>query len=127
MLTQKLFAISLPNGSIAAFHFWGFLFSALFSLVLYLAAGKKEASQGKITPKLTIYGIVLSAAMLTISMLSTFVSGFVPAVVLFSMVNGGGLLLCAVVSVFVYREKLTIKMLVGLLLGAAALTMINFA
>lgn len=126
MLTQKMFAVSVPEGSIAAFHFWGFLFSALLSLLIYLPTGKKGTNQAKITPKLGVYGTVLSVAMLTISMLSTYVSSLIPAVVLFSAVNGGGLLLCTVVSVFVYREKFTVKMAVGLVMGAAALMMINF-
>jgi len=127
MLTQKMFAVSLPGGSIAAFHFWGFLFSALFSLLVYLPAKSREIGRTKITPKLGIYGMVLSVAMLTISMLSTYVSSFVSAVVLFSAVNGGGLLLCTVVSVLVYREKFTVRMAVGLVMGAAALMAINFA
>ena len=127
MLTQKLFAIYLPDGNIAVFHFWGFLLSAVFSLLVYGFAGKQRALCSKITIKLGLYGVILSAAMLTISMLSTFVSGFVSAVVLFSMVNGGGLLLCTVVSAFVYKEKLTVKMLAGLFLGTVALMMINFA
>jgi len=126
MLTQKLFAMYLPDGNISSFHFWGFLISTFFSTLIYLLA-KKNTKETKITPKLAISGVVLSVVMLTISMLSTFVSGFVSAVVLFSMVNGGGLLLCTVVSIFVYKEKLTVKMLAGLLLGAVALMTINFA
>ncbi|MBQ9967990.1 MAG: hypothetical protein IJO88_04635 [Oscillospiraceae bacterium] len=126
MLTQKLFAVAVPNGDIGAFHFWGFLFSAVFSAIILLSAGKeKEAS--KITPKLGIYGVILSAALLTISMLSTRVSASVPSVILFSAVNGGGLLLCTIVSAFVYKEKLTVRMVAGLVIGAAALMLINLA
>ena len=74
-----------------------------------------------------MYGVILSVAMLAISMLSTLASESLSAVVLFSMSNGGGLLLCTLISVFVYKEKITLKMIAGLLLGAAALMMINFA
>lgn len=125
MLTQKFFALSMPDGDIGVFHFWGFLFSALFSAIIFAVSGKKDCKQSKLTPKLGIYGVLLSAALLTISMLSTQVSASIPSVVLFSAVNGGGLLLCTVVSAFVYKEKLSVKMATGLVLGVAALMLIN--
>lgn len=127
MLTQKVFAVSLPDGNVAAFHFWAFLFSGLFSAVLYKQAGRMRSAPAKISLRLGLYGVVLSAAMLVISMLSTLASEVIPAVVLFSMSNGGGLLLCTLISAFVYKEKITFKMVAGLLLGVAALMMINFA
>lgn len=127
MLTQKLLSYLLPNGSVRAFHFWGFLFSAVCSLVLCWTTGQKNETEAKISKKLYVYGIVLSAAMLTISMLSTLASKAIPAVVLFPLVNGGGLLLCTGISSIVYKEKLTVKMIAGLILGTLALMVINLS
>ena len=115
----------MPDGNIGIFHFWGFLFSALFSAIIFAVSPNKDRENSKLTTKLGIYGVILSAALLTISMLSTKVSASIPSVVLFSAVNGGGLLLCTIISAFVYKEKLTVKMAVGLILGVAALMLIN--
>ena len=127
MLTQKLFSYSLPDGNIGVFHFWGFFFSALFSLLLLLFVKRPEHAAPKVSFKIYLYGIILSAALLAISMLSTVASASLPSVVLFSAANGGGLLLSALISVLVYREKITGKIVLGLVLGIVALMIINFA
>lgn len=125
MLTQKLFSHLLPNGNVCAFHFWGFFFSAVFSLILYCAHRRGEET--KVSNYLYAYGIILSAAMLTISVLSTLASQMISSVVLFPLVNGGGLLLCTVISFIIYKEKLTVKMIAGLILGTLALMIINLS
>lgn len=127
MLTQKMLSHLCLDSCNGAFHFWAFLFSTIFAALILLFADGKDGSQATVSTKLSIYGIILSVALLMISMLSTRAAATVPAVVLFSAVNGGGLLMCTLVSAIMYRERITRKTVIGLVVGALALMLINFA
>lgn len=131
MLAQKMFSFYVREGNAAVFNFYAFLFSTGLSLLLFGGFSFSFAKRGEkpdayIPPRLLLYGLILSAAVLVISQVSTVASETVPAVVLFPLSNGGGLLICAVVSALVYKEKLTVRAVIGLILGALSLLIINF-
>ena len=48
-----------------------------------------------------------------------------PSVLVFPVVNGGGLILSSIIAAVFYREKLTLRSIAGLALGLAALMIIN--
>ena len=60
-----------------------------------------------------------------ISQCSTVAAKTIPSILLFPITNGGGVLIAAVVSAIVYKERLTAKSVLGLTLGVAALVVIN--
>lgn len=60
-----------------------------------------------------------------VNLLSTIAAALVPSIVLFTLVNGGGMLLAAGIGAVFFREKLTAKSLFGVALGIAALLIIN--
>ena len=74
---------------------------------------------------LWIYGLILAGALFVVNLLSTIASALVPSVVLFTLVNGGGMLLAAGIGAVFFRERLTAKSLAGVALGAMALIIIN--
>ena len=49
-----------------------------------------------------------------------YLSGIMPSAVFFPLVNGVQLIAATLVSVFLFREKLTLKQWIGMVIGAAA-------
>lgn len=129
MLIQKLFAYYVPQGSAGVFNFYGFFFSAALSLVLYTVFSIKKDGLGekdaRISGKLLLAGVALSVAVFVISQCATVASATIPSVILFPVGDGGGMIICAVVSALMYGEKLTKNAVIGLILGTLSLIIIN--
>lgn len=131
MLAQKMFSFYVPEGNAGVFNFYGFFLSAVLSLVGFLVFWSKAVHQAEavdvhIPPKVVLYGLALSAAVFVISQASTVAAATIPSVILFPVSDGGGMIICALVSALVYGEKLTKKSVIGLILGFLSLIIINF-
>ena len=72
-----------------------------------------------------MYGSVLSACVFIINQLATLATAFVPPVILFTFINGGSTIIAAVVAAIVFKEKLTVKSITGIVLGVASLIIIK--
>lgn len=129
MVAQKLFSLYAEGGNAASFNFWGFLISALALAAAFCLRKAKRRGEGPfITPlpgKIYLYCGILAAAVLIISQLSTVAAKTVPSAVLFTVVNGGGTVLAALTAAVFFKEKLTLRSGSGVLLGVAALIVIN--
>lgn len=131
MLAQKMFSFYVEGGNAGAFNFYGFFLSAVLSLAGFLlfrgrAVHQAKAVETHIPAKIVLFGLGLSAAVFVISQASTVAAATIPSVVLFPVSDGGGMIICALVSAFVYGEKLTKKSVIGLILGFLSLIIINF-
>lgn len=136
MLSQQLFTSYVPEGDISVFSFVTFGSIALLSSVFYGFMGKAEAkkalveegvtaSQNMLTKELIICGIALAAAVFVINQLATLSTKLVPPVILFTVINGGGTIISTVVAAVLYKEKLSRKKVIGVLLGIASLVIIK--
>ncbi len=126
MLAQKLFAFYVPTGSVSLFSFLSFGIPAVLFAAAVLPAAKAEKKKIEPPPrKALIFGAVLAVACLLVSQLSTVVSKTLPSVLVFPIVNGGGLILSTIIAALFFKEKLTGKSIIGLLLGVCALLVIN--
>lgn len=131
MLAQKMFSYYVPGGDAGVFNFYAFFFSGVLSLLLFAvfrgkALVRHEDAPTFIPAKIILYGLALSAAVFVISQVSTVAAATIPSVILFPVSNGGGMIICAIVSAIVFKEKLNTKSVIGLILGTLALIIINF-
>ena len=55
--------------------------------------------------------------------LATYLAGRLPGFILFPSVLGGSLIITTLVSVFVYKEKMTLRSVIGMILGGAAIVL----
>lgn len=141
MLAQKLFAQKADGASVSMFSFLMFGLTAAFYLVCAMVfslthktkpepdgaeevADAKE-SAGWLSPQLLGYGAVLSVSLLVINQLSTVLAGKLPSVVLFSVNDGGGMIIAAVTAAIFFREKLTLRSGIGIAVGLGALFLIG--
>jgi drug/metabolite transporter (DMT)-like permease len=124
MIAQKLMGIYFSEQSISAYNFYSF---AVPFLIICCFVRPEQLSGGeKSNKKLACVCALGSAVSLCIiSFVMTGLSGRVPSVILFPLFNGLGIIFVCIGSVFAFKEKLTAKKLVGLVLGVVGLCIIN--
>ncbi len=139
MVAQKAFAVVVPNGSVAAYSF---LMFALNAIILYagygissLAKNHKpqrletavEEKQSVGMPRvLLVCGLILAFAVFVINMLVTELGKYISSAILFSVSYAIGIVITILVGAIFYKEKITIRNIIGIVLCAGALALINF-
>lgn len=127
MLAQKCFSEYNPTGNAGAFNLYAFLLSAVLSAFLFMLFKSKNKEQPTfISKKIMWYGVALSCAVFIISQVSTIAAKTVQSIILFPLSNGGGMIICAIVSAIAFKERLNIKSIFGIAFGIASLMIINF-
>lgn len=126
MLSQKLFSVWLPEEPVSLYSFWTFaIASAVLCCILPLippGGTKTRLLPGKSTlPAL----VILAAAVFLISQLVTSASAVLPSVVIFPAFNGLGLVLATLLSAICFQERLTLRSVLGMLLGIGALLLMQ--
>ena len=126
MLSQKLFSVWLPEEPVSLYSFWTFaIASAVLWCILPLippGGTKTRLLPGKSTlPAL----VILAAAVFLISQLVTSASAVLPSVVIFPAFNGLGLVLATLLSAICFQERLTLRSVLGMLLGIGALLLMQ--
>ncbi len=122
MFCQKLFGELQPDGNVSMFSFFTFLIPTLVMGIMLLFMNNDKVSPIKILPKKLLgYALVLAFAVFVIQQLVTILTPLVSSAVLFAFVNGGGTIIAAIVGALVYKEKITVKSGLGLVLGIIAL------
>ncbi len=133
MVVQKYFAILVPDGNVSLYSALTF---GLNSLILYVGMGicilnKKKTSPSevvKVEPlpnTLLICGALLAIALFVINILVTYMASTVPSVILFTVSSAISIMITCLVGMVVFKEKLTVKNAVGLVLGFISIVMVN--
>ena len=117
MLSQKLFSVWLPEEPVSLYSFWTFaIASAVLWCILPLIPREEKnqiASRKKHPP---CPGDSGSSGIL-INQLVTSASAVLPSVVIFPAFNGLGLVLATLLSAICFQERLTLRSVLGMLLG----------
>lgn len=134
MVMQKYFAVSVAGGNVAFYSALTFSFGAVF---LYLcmftlsvvkrrdAAGERIYKIKPLSKTLVLYGTLLAAALFVINQLVTTMAQTVPSVILFPVSSALSIIITCIVGAVAFHEKLTVKNVVGILLGLGAIVMVN--
>ena len=124
MIAQKLMGIYFSEQSVSAYNFYSFVVP--FLIISCFVCPKKLAGEEKKNKLLVCVCALGSAVSLCIvSFVMTSLSGRVPSVLLFPLFNGLGIIFVCIGSVFAFKEKFTIKKLIGLALGVIGLYLVN--
>ncbi len=127
---QKLYKISAPMSDGNAFMGMAYLFSAIVLLTSYFRQRSGHENKQKLVEIFSPVNIVL----VLVAGLGSFIgngtlmnlSTVVPAALLYPFLNGGICLAASVFSVFVFRERLTVKKAITILVGLSAVIILNF-
>lgn len=138
MVAQKAFAKIAPNGNVATYSF---LMFALNAIILYFCYGimsfrqrknisvveeKSERGKKTLSKVLLFCGLILAFAVFLINILVTELGKAVPSAILFSVSYALSILITILVGAIYYKEKITRKNIVGIMLCVGALAIINF-
>ncbi len=126
MFCQKLFGYYRPQGNVALFSMLTFLIPGLaMGAMLLVLSGKQKVKTPGLPKRLYLYAAILAFAVFLIQQFVTVLTPMMSALALFTVVNGGGTIIAAVVGAAVYKEKITVTSGLGILLGLAALILIQ--
>lgn len=134
MVTQKVFALKVENGNVSEYSFLMFAFNAIVFYVIYLILWLSNKNTEKIgfqnTTKLSkalfIYGAVLAVVIFTINLSVTTLAKDISSAILFSISYAISIFMTMLVGVICYKEKITLKNVIGIILAVLAIIVINF-
>lgn len=126
---QTVHQVSEYAHEISGFLFWAFVFAFIMFSLLYIPYGvksrknnvKREKYSGKDWALMLVTGIVIGA----INLINLYLSGAMPSVIFFPIVNGGVIVLSGLASMFIFKEKLPPKKIAGLVIGIIATCLIG--
>lgn len=124
--SQKLFVKNIPNSSAAVFNFYTYIFAGLVLAISFAVTRKTTKSTEKADIK-KIFGFILIMAicLFTNSYFKTLSARHLSAVLLYPLNQGCALILSAVMSAVIFKEKLNVKAVVGILTAFMGLLIIN--
>lgn len=124
MISQKLMGLYFAEQSVGAYNFYSFAIA--FLILACFVKLKQSKEEGKKDRKLMLFCAIGSAISLSIiSFVMTNLAKNVPSVILFPLFNGLGILFVCIGSVWAFRERLTKKKAIGLMLGLLGLYFVN--
>ena len=143
MVVQKMFGIYVPDGNTAMYSFLMFALNALMLYICYTAivlfqknkptdeqtAAESKPERAKWEPLskvLLICGAFLALAVFVINMLVTELGKTVESAILFSVSYAISIIITILVGALYYKEKITWKNIIGIVLCVIALAIINF-
>ena len=120
MICQKLMGIYFSSESVSAYNFYSFVVPAL---IIGISATKRNTTTTPI--KVLPFAASSAISLCVISFVMTKLAGSIPSVIMFPLFNGIGIVLVCIGSVFVFKERLDRKKILGIVIGLAGLYLIN--
>lgn len=125
MFCQKLFGELQPDGNVALFSMLTFLIPAAVLLCAIPFVGEKGKGENKLPKSVILYSVVLAFAVFIIQQFVTILTTKLSSAVLFTFVNGGATVVAAIVGAILYKEKITLKSALGVIIGVTAMICIK--
>ena len=121
MLFQTLYKAFVPDGSVTLYSFLQFAVPSVAMLAVFGAkSGLNKKYSVSFSRKLIFFTAVAAISLFGISQISTIASEIIPIAVLFPVSDGGGMVISALVAAAVYKEKLSVKSGIGIIIGITA-------
>lgn len=122
MIVQKLMGVYFFEQSVISYNFYSFVIAFLILCIFPKPQKKSNAN----TKCICLLAVGSAISLSAISLIMTSLAGNVPSVILFPLFNGLGIIFVCIGSAFVFKEKLTTKKILGLILGILGLCLTNF-
>lgn len=130
--SQKLFVKTSPEGSIAAFNFYTYVFAAAALLVAYAVFRQVDKKNGKeirkpmaVIKPIWYFVLIMAACLFANSFFKTQAALYLDAARLYPLNQGCAVVLSLLMSAIVFKEKINVRCIVGICLSFVALLMIN--
>lgn len=129
MVVQKYFALLVPDRNEAMYSFLTFGINAvmLYACMMFTDLKSKKDDAGrrinqikKLSKILLVCGAVLALALFMINILVTMLASKISSAILFTVSSALSIVITALVGTLVFKEKLTVKNYIGIVLGFLA-------
>ncbi len=124
-LSQKMFVTMNENTDAAVFNFYSYLFSLVMLSTVFVMTRRKDQIKAKDIGKITGYIIVMGICLFLNSYFKTLAAKYIPAAQLYPLFQGLALIFSSLMAVFLLKEKLNYKGVLGIAIGFVALVVIN--
>lgn len=128
---QKIFVKEYSDYSQESFLCLAFIIVILLSCILFTAfaignrKNNNEESEKTIGIKRFVFSSVILGVLIgLVNKVNTFISGVFVSAISFPIINGGTIVLTALVSSIVLKERLSVKQKIGIILGFVAIIII---
>lgn len=128
MLAQQMYTHYIPGGNISLFSFLSFGAVTIFGVPTALAMGRSEKNADldkNLSKTLYICGFALAVAVFVINQFATSLTALLPPVFLFTFINGGGTIISTLVAAVMYKEKLSLYSILGVIIGLSSMIIIK--
>lgn len=114
---QKIHQSSIHKDELFAFLAISFTFSLILSII------RSKGAEATSYFKKSTYVVAILSGVCTFAMnyINLWLSGIIPTQIFFPAINGSSIIFTALVSVFLFKEKMTIKQLIGIIGGMLCL------
>lgn len=130
--SQKLFKFQKTEIPSSVFNFYTYVFSAVTLAVFYIilkkhdSAGKPaDKSESKMPKSTYAYIAVMAVCLFANSYFKTEAAAYIDSATLYPLLQGSSLVLSTFMSAVFFKEKLTVKAVIGIILSFIALLIIN--
>lgn len=114
----------LHRSEINGFLIVTFALTAIISYAISVYYRRKDnTSTFSIKSRASLDAVIVGISFAAINRINLELSGVMPSMILFPVYNGTVIMLTTIVSVTAFREKLSVKQLVGVVLGLASLVL----
>lgn len=127
MLSQKCYVGYISESSATVFNFlaFGTAFVLTGGMSLFNICKNKTGIGMLMNKNLLLCGGVLASMLFMVMYLGAIGASLLPAVVLYSVAAGGSLIVASAVSAIAFKEPLTKRNVVGIVISTVALVVIN--
>lgn len=128
MLAQQMYTHYVPGGNISLFSFLSFGAVTIFGVPAALSMGRSEKNTDldkNLSKTLYICGFALAVAVFVINQFATSLTALLPPVFLFTFINGGGTIISTLVAAVMYKEKLSLYSILGVIIGLSSMIIIK--
>lgn len=124
--SQKLFVKTIEGGSAASFNFYTYVFTAMILLVtLFVTKEKDNTSDKQNKKKIFGYILVMAVCLFMNSYFKTLAANHLSSVLLYPLNQGCALILSTLMATILFKEKLTLKAIIGIVTAFIGLLIIN--
>lgn len=125
--SQKWFIYSQPTGNVGAFNFYTYLFAAAILLLSFAIANKTENAPNDGKPlKVCLVICLMAMCLFAYSYFKTMAAKYVPSAILYPLTSGASIVLSALMAAVFFKERITPKCVIGIIIAIAAIVIMNF-
>lgn len=124
--SQKMLKYEVPGGSAAVFNFYTYVFSAVSLAMVLLLCQRSAEEKKEPSPIPGVFGyIVVMAISLFLNSFFLTKANSIPSAILYPLERGISMILSGLMAAFLFKEKMTVKAVSGLVLAFIGLLIIN--